>query len=260
LHLAPAELRAVRNGDALVRFAVLGPLAYVDAECPRDGHVPPSTESCERAHYGVVLEGRFELERDGRRRRIDAGTAFHVAAGAAHRHHVGGPVRVVAFEPVDDGDLSDQALRRLGLTPATAGRGSGLPLPARPVPPSGRVEADVVVLGERLLTISRFGPRSGYTSDYCDLPHWGTVVSGSVTIEWEDDVEVLFAGDVFQCPSGPPGHRMLAADPATVIDLTPTLAVEATQRQIDWRRAAIRAALESRSNASADPVALQKIV
>jgi quercetin dioxygenase-like cupin family protein len=229
-----------------MRFAVLGPVAFVDAEVSSRGRVPSATEPCVRPHVGMVVEGRFALERDGARAPVEAGSAFHVAGGAEHRHHLEEAVRIVAFEQVEDVDTSDAALKRLGLEPATVTRASALRLAAKPMPPRGRVEADVLLLGERVLTVSRFGPRSGYATDFCDIPHWGTVVSGSVTIEWEDDVEVLTAGDVFRCPPGPPGHRLLAAETATTIDLTPLSGITAAVRWIDWRRAGFEEALAQR--------------
>ena len=48
------------------------------------------------------------------------------------------------------------------------------------------------------------GERSGYTTDWCDAPHWGLVTNGQMAIEWEDDVEILSSGDIFHCPAGPP--------------------------------------------------------
>ena len=89
-----------------------------------------------------------------------------------------------------------------------------------------------------VLSRVRMGERSGYRAAWCDAPHWGIVTSGSLAIEWEDDVEVLAAGDVFHCPAGPPGHRAEAADPATFLDLTPLSAFEGGGRLSDWRRGA----------------------
>ena len=86
------------------------------------------------------------------------------------------------------------------------------------------------------LTRVRMGERSGYTSSWCDVPHWGVVTSGRLAIEWEDDVELLSTGDVFHCPAGPPGHRIEAADPATFIDLTPVEALASGARIAEWRR------------------------
>jgi quercetin dioxygenase-like cupin family protein len=81
---------------------------------------------------------------------------------------------------------------------------------------------------------TRFGQGSGYTTEWCDAPHWGLVTSGRLAIEWENDVEILSAGDVYHCPAGPPGHRLEAADPASVIELTPLVLAPGT-RVAPWR-------------------------
>jgi quercetin dioxygenase-like cupin family protein len=243
VHVATADLRAVRDGDAMLRFAVLGPVAVVDAEVPSRANVPSSEEPCVRPHLGMVVQGRFTLEHDGTRRPVTSGSAFHVPDGAEHRHVLEEAVRILAFEPVGDLDTSEAALRRLGLVPTRITRATAPPLATKPVPERGRVEADLALLGDRLLTVARFGPRSGFATDFCDVPHWGTIITGSVTIEWEDDVEVLSAGDVFRCPPGPPGHRIMAAEPAVVVDLTPLSGITAAGRHIDWRRAGFAKAL-----------------
>ena len=89
-----------------------------------------------------------------------------------------------------------------------------------------------------VLTQARFGPGSGYTSEWCDAPHWGLVTAGRIAIEWEDDLEIVAAGDVYHCEGGPPGHRLEAADPASIVDLTPTDRLGG--RLAAWRRAAAR--------------------
>ena len=96
------------------------------------------------------------------------------------------------------------------------------------------------------MTRVRMGERSGYTSTWCDAPHWGMVTAGRLAIEWEDDVEILSKGDIFHCPAGPPGHRLEAADPATFIDLTPISALESDGRLAEWRRRDQRPAEPSR--------------
>ena len=87
-----------------------------------------------------------------------------------------------------------------------------------------------------LMTRVRMGERSGYTTGWCDVPHWGLVTAGRMAIEWEDDVEILSTGDIFHCPAGPPGHRLEAADPATFVDLTPIAALADGGRVAEWRR------------------------
>ena len=74
-------------------------------------------------------------------------------------------------------------------------------------------------------------------------PHWGVVTVGSIAIEWEDDVEVVGPGDVFHCPAGPPGHRIEAAEAATIIDFTPVEAARGDARVAGWRAKANESAL-----------------
>jgi quercetin dioxygenase-like cupin family protein len=71
------------------------------------------------------------------------------------------------------------------------------------------------------------------------------VTAGSLAIEWEDDIEILAAGDVFWCPGGPPGHRLEAADPAAIIDLTPADALTGDGRLVTWRRRPFQAAIRA---------------
>jgi hypothetical protein len=94
-----------------------------------------------------------------------------------------------------------------------------------------------------MLTRTRLGRRAGYTSQPCDQPHWGVVIHGSIAIEWEDDVEVVGAGDVFHCPAGPPGHRLEAAEAATIVDFTPVEATRNGGRVAAWRAEAAEEAL-----------------
>ena len=70
---------------------------------------------------------------------------------------------------------------------------------------------------------------------------------------------MVSAGDVFRCPPGPPGHRILAAEPATLIDLTPLSGIESATRQIDWRRAGFAKALEEYKRKRRRTVELAKV-
>jgi quercetin dioxygenase-like cupin family protein len=244
MHVAPAAFRSVRTGRLVAHFAMLGDLAYVLAEVPRTGSAGTALEEpCVRPHWAFVVEGTIEVEVNGDRRSVDAGTAFHVPAGLEHRLFSTGPARLAGFEPVDPSrDLSDERLRADGydILPRPADIGRDLVVPPAGVesaraPDPGEIVASAVTMGDRILTRARFGPRSGYTSAFCDLPHWGLVTAGSLAIEWEDDVEVVTAGDVFHCASGPPGHRFLAADPAAMIDFTPAAAIVSGSRLQGWR-------------------------
>jgi mannose-6-phosphate isomerase-like protein (cupin superfamily) len=246
MHVAPADFRSVRAGRLTVAFALLGDNAYVLAEVPPTGSAGTSMErTCARPHWGFVVDGSIEVETGNQRQAVTAGTAFHIPAGLEHRMFATGAVRLGAFEPVDPSrDITDEGLRADGyeVIPglARASAGNALLIPpagaeaARP-PEPGEIAASGVLMGDRILTRARFGAGSGYTSGYCDLPHWGLVTAGSLAIEWEDDVEVVTAGDVFYTAGGPPGHRFLAADPAAMIDFTPSAAVGAGTRVQRWR-------------------------
>ena len=106
-----------------------------------------------------------------------------------------------------------------------------------------------------VLTEARFGPTSGYTAGWCDAPHWGLVTDGSIALEFEDSVEILGTGDVYHCPPGPPGHRVEAADPATILDLTPLALLESGRRISPWRRPIPQEA----ERLEADPIAVASL-
>jgi hypothetical protein len=105
----------------------------------------------------------------------------------------------------------------------------------------GEIKVETWRMSSYVMTRVRMGERTGYTSGWCDAPHWGLVTRGRLAIEWEHDVEILSKGDIFHCPAGPPGHRIEAADPATFLDLTPVAAFEAEARFADWRRGTLPA-------------------
>lgn len=256
MHIAPAELRSVRRDGVSLEFAVLGAMAWVVAEFPATGSRGTFAEAwCQQPHWGVTIGGDLELDLDGERQSITPGTVFHVPAGVRHRILAAAGARTAGFEPVSDhAAIDDEALRRAGFEVAGSGghRGTGgvaivQPRPARP-PASGEIVAVTQRMGELLLTRTRFGRRAGYASDACDQQHWGLVTMGSLAIEWEDDVEVLSAGDVFHCPAGPPGHRLQAAEAAAVIDFTPVAGIRTGQRVASWRARAADAVLDEQSD------------
>jgi quercetin dioxygenase-like cupin family protein len=247
MHVAPIDLRAIRQGGLAIRFAMLGEMAYVMAEIPRSGSAGTSLEQpCQQPHWGFVIEGELTFVADGRRLAIPAGRAFHVPAGGPEHHFESAGSAVVAgFAPVEsEADLSDASLVARGFElDTTEPSASVVPaVPNRRVP-AGHVRTESWPMSAYLMTRARMGERSGYTTEWCDAPHWGLVTEGRIAIEWEDDVEILGKGDIFHCPAGPPGHRLEAADPATIIDLTPVTALEHPGRLADWRRATETTAL-----------------
>ena len=238
MHVAPHEFRAVRAGPITLRFAELGPVAFVLADIPSGSAGTLLEQPCERSHWGFVLEGQIAVERGDARATIEAGTAFHVPAGApSHRMISSGPARAAGFEIVEsDVRTDDDGLRERGFEIVGAPDTSDVPSVDVQVPERGTIDCRVTRMGSLAMSQARFGPLSGYTSNWCDLPHWGIVLDGRVAIEWEDSIEVLSAGDVYRCPQGPPGHRIQAADPAFLLDLTPLDAVTPDVRTVDWRR------------------------
>jgi hypothetical protein len=242
VHVAPAGFRAIRNGGVTLRFAILRDIAYVVAELPTGGSAGTILEDlCERAHWAFVARGSVAVAAASNRWEIGPETAFHVPGSFPHRFHSAERAILVGFERLAPGvDVSDEGLAALGFEIV---RGGGTPAPAvLPGPPAsvraepGDVVTDATQMGDLLLCQTSFGARSGYTSPFCDLEHWGLVTAGSLAIEWETDVEVVSAGDVFYCPPGPPGHRFHAADPAASIDFTPLAAFQRPGRVVDWRR------------------------
>jgi quercetin dioxygenase-like cupin family protein len=246
VHVTPTELRVVSRGDLLLRFALLDRAAYVLAEMPSTGSAGSSLEdACTEGHWAIVLRGQLELEYDGESRSLPAGTLFHVPEGPPeHRFRTAGRTVFAGFVPIE----------RIGVAYPDTMPDAGEPAPSDPIvdrlPPAsvtmmpglgtvqaglGRVEAEAALMGPWVACRSTFGKTSGYGSSWCDLPHWGMVLTGGVTIEWEDDVEILTAGDVYYCPAGPPGHHIEVADAATIVDFTPRDAFAATDRVAEWR-------------------------
>jgi hypothetical protein len=258
VHVTPSDLRMVRQDRIVVRFALLESMAFVLAELPSTGsRGTPIEEPCVKPHWGFVISGEVQFERDGQTETIGAGSAFHVPAGGRpHRFLATGAVRLAGFEPVDPGlDTSETALEAQGFEVLARERTSAatvIPAAIRPLPDPKQIDARAWPMSSLVMTQARFGPGSGYTSDWCDAPHWGLVTSGGIAIEWEHDIEVLAAGDVYHCQAGPPGHRLEAADPASIIDLTP---VESARRSrvAPWR---LWPAPSDAANPDADPIAV----
>jgi quercetin dioxygenase-like cupin family protein len=244
MHVAPVDLRALRQAGIVLRFAMLGEMAYVLAELPDSGTSGTSLEApCAQAHWGFVIEGELTFVRDARREVIPAGRAFHVPAdGHEHWFEASGPALIAGFQPIEpDIDVSDERLTAQGfelVAPAEVETATIVPvIPTREVR-VGQIHTETAPMSSYLMTRVQMGERSGYTSGWCDAPHWGLVTAGRMAIEWEDDVEILSTGDIFHCPAGPPGHRLEAADPAAFVDLTPISALRADGRLAEWRRGA----------------------
>lgn len=239
MHVTPSELRMLRQDGTVIRFALLGSMAFVMAELPDSGSTGTTLETpCTRPHWGFAVAGDIEFEVGGRRERLLPGSAFHVPPnGPPHRFFASGAARISGFEPIDpfmeptDASFEASGFELIGNQPT--GPATVVPAALEPLTPPQQIEARVWAMSGFVLTQARFGPGSGYTGEWCDAPHWGLVTTGHLAIEWEHDLEVITAGDVYHCPGGPPGHRLEAADPAAVIDLTPVDAL--VGRLAIWR-------------------------
>ncbi len=242
MHVAPVDLRAIRQDGLAIRFAMLGSMAYVLAEIPDRGSADTSLEQpCTRSHWGFVIEGELTFVTARRRLAIPAGRAFHVPAGRPEHHfETAGSALVAGFQPVEsEAEVSDESLIAQGFELVSVSTSASV-VPAIPSQrvAAGQIRTESWPMSAYVMTRIRMGERSGYTSGWCDAPHWGLVTEGRLAIEWEDDVEILSKGEIFHCPAGPPGHRLEAADPATIIDLTPIADLSSSSRLADWRRAA----------------------
>jgi quercetin dioxygenase-like cupin family protein len=240
MHVAPVDLRAVRQGGIDLRFAMLGSMAYILAEIPANGSSGTSIERpCVLPHWGFVIDGQLSFLTGRRRLEITAGHAFHVPAGGPeHRFLAAGAALIAGFQPVEaEVDVSDERLVAQGFEIVSA-QPAPIVVPGVTQQPvsAGQIRTESWPMSAYLMTTVRMGERSGYTSGWCDAPHWGLVTAGRLAIEWEDDVEILSKGDLYHCPAGPPGHRLEAADPASLVDLTPIAALEGGGRLADWRR------------------------
>lgn len=260
MRVASRELRGVSRDGMLVRFAMLGPVAYVEVEIPRAGSAGTGFEApSQNPGWGFVLRGHVTLH-GLVTREFPTGTAFYIPPGAPDHHltAVGGTI-VAGFAPVTpDLDTSDRGLRRQGFK-LVAAPPSPPPLPKtiRSLEPShvireaGTIDVETAPMGEWLFMRTTYGPMSGYTTGWCDLPHWGLVLRGDLTLNFESDVELLSAGDVYYCPAGPPGHAFQVPDAATTIDYTPMVDLGRTERQAEWRATAWRQAVGSGWSAGA---------
>src|SRR3954453_20493167 len=65
----------------------------------------------------------------------------------------------------------------------------------------------------------------GLPDDRCQCPHWGVVMTGSITFRCADHTEPFPPGDAYYVP---PGHTPVSADRTESRDLSPTEAVRGT--------------------------------
>jgi quercetin dioxygenase-like cupin family protein len=250
VRVAPEELQAVHRAGALTRYAVFGPVAFVIVDLPATGIEGTGLdEPCLTEHHGIVTRGSFTVHHDdGRTERFDAGTAFYVPPGPpTHTFTSSARSVVCGFAPVpDEAPPAAATLADLGFEPVARPRPPVAPPSTvvlggsvQPFRRPGAIDVEGSIMGPWLFMTARFGSRSGYTSGWCDLPHWGLVLDGEVVITFEGTTELASAGDAYYAP---PGHRFASADGATIADYTPLDAAGA-ERVSRWRRAVLDVAL-----------------
>src|SRR5712691_564309 len=103
MHVAPPDLRALRQRGLVLRFAALGSIAFVLAETSKAGSDGTTMEQPSRLpHWGLVIEGELSFESDDGSVAVPAGHAFHVPAnGLDHHFRASGAIRVAGFQPLD---------------------------------------------------------------------------------------------------------------------------------------------------------------
>ncbi len=248
MHITARQLRTARRDGLILRFAQLGPVAFIVAEFPETGTAGTSLEEpCVEPHWSIVLSGSLEVVRPGGPSAdIGPGHAFHVPAGdPAHSFRAKGRISAAGFVPLPTGQIDEQAVREAGFEevrssawrPALPAARDVTVVPGSAMVPlqRGAIEAGAALMGPWVYCQATFGGVSGYSSRWCDLPHWGMVLAGTMAIEWEDDIEIVGAGDAFYCPRGPAGHRFQVTDSATIVDFTPVDALASVGRIAEWR-------------------------
>jgi hypothetical protein len=78
----------------------------------------------------------------------------------------------------------------------------------------------------------------GLPDDRCQSPHWGYVVSGSVTFKYADHDETYESGDAYYAP---PGHIPVVKAGTEVIEFSPSDAYAQTIEVISRNLAALQA-------------------
>ena len=94
------------------------------------------------------------------------------------------------------------------------------------------IEGRYVELGDWTVSYETFrvdvdpGPLyRGLPDDRCQCPHWGVVLSGRLVMRYADHDETFTAGDAYYIA---PGHLPLVFEGASVVEFSPTDALQAT--------------------------------
>jgi mannose-6-phosphate isomerase-like protein (cupin superfamily) len=247
VHISPSSLRTVSRGGLVIRYASLGPVLFTVGDIGESGTRGTSLEEiCTTPHWFVSLRGELEVVPvEGEALHLSPGQAAYIPGGApGHRFHADGPVTAAGFAPQPPRAIEEAEIRAAGFVVersadlwvpdeqreiALIGGGPAIVLRR------GQIHADAALMGPWVACGARFGSTAGYRTSWCDMPHWGLVLAGSMAIDWEDDVELVRAGDAYHCPAGPPGHRFEVPDAVTIVDFTPLEDVAAGGRSATWR-------------------------
>jgi hypothetical protein len=77
---------------------------------------------------------------------------------------------------------------------------------------------------------------TGLPDDRCQCPHWGLVTAGQITFRWADHEETFVEGDAYYAP---PGHLPLIAAGTSVVEFSPTDALQATMAVVQQNLAQV---------------------
>jgi hypothetical protein len=75
----------------------------------------------------------------------------------------------------------------------------------------------------------------GLPDDRCQCPHWGLVVSGSISFRYAAHVETYAAGDAYYAP---PGHTPVVTAGSEVVEFSPTAELGRTMAVMQTNMAA----------------------
>jgi hypothetical protein len=78
----------------------------------------------------------------------------------------------------------------------------------------------------------------GLPDDRCQSPHWGYVLSGSLTLRYAEHEETYEAGDAYYAP---PGHTPSVTKGTEVVEFSPTEALAQTMEVVGRNVAAAMA-------------------
>ena len=75
----------------------------------------------------------------------------------------------------------------------------------------------------------------GLPDDRCQCPHWGVVLTGSITFRFPDHTETYAAGDAYYAP---PGHLPVITEGTELVEFSPTEDLGRTMAVIEKNLAA----------------------